>query len=174
MGGFRERVAVESIRLQWQECPLSPPRSFPSASPTPLHCEVVSTQDAARLVVIGEFDLAAAPIVDKRLKALRDAGFRRLVLDLRRVTFMDASGLRLILAWSALVQVDGLVAFQVIPGPRAVQRVFALTATAGRITFVDGDDAASAAADGTGDGVVARFDRRSRAARPALTRAAGR
>jgi anti-sigma B factor antagonist len=148
-----------------------PPRSFPSALPTQLRCEVEGRQDAGHLVVIGELDLATAPVVHERLQALRDAGFRRLVLDLRRVTFMDASGLELILAWSALVQADGLIAFQVIPGPRAVQRVFALTATTGRIAFVDGDDAS--AADANGDGVVTRFDRSSRTVRSAL-RVAGR
>jgi anti-anti-sigma factor len=82
-------------------------------------------------VPAGELDIATVPAVDAQLGELRDAGFLRLVLDLRQVTFMDVRGLRLILDWSQA----GGVAFAVIPGPPQVQRIFTLTATAGLVTF---------------------------------------
>jgi anti-anti-sigma factor len=82
----------------------------------------------------GELDLATAPVIERRLADLRDAGFRVLVLDLRRVTFIDVAGLRLILRWT---QRGDVVRFAVIPGSRAVQRIFGVTATRGDVDFVD-------------------------------------
>jgi anti-anti-sigma factor len=96
----------------------------------------VPNRDAAHVVPTGEFDIALAPTVDARLAELRDAGFRRLVLDLRHVTFMDVFALRLILRWTSAGD-----AFAVIPGPPHVQRIFAVTATADRVAFVEADRA---------------------------------
>jgi anti-anti-sigma factor len=87
-------------------------------------------------VATGELDIAAVPLVDAQLREVRDAGFRRLVLDLRHVTFMDVRGLRLVLQWAEIARTDGVVAFDVIPGPPVVQRLFALTATADQVSFV--------------------------------------
>ncbi len=85
---------------------------------------------------VGELDLAAAPIVDGRLRELADDGSPALVVDLREVTFMDSSGLRLILAWDARAHGDG-VEFALIRGSDSVQRVFELTRVAERLTFVE-------------------------------------
>jgi anti-sigma B factor antagonist len=46
-----------------------------------------------QVVVLGEIDLITAPEVDRALKKLR----HRIVLDLRKVEFMDSTGIRLIL-----------------------------------------------------------------------------
>ncbi len=46
-----------------------------------------------QLVVIGEIDLATSSVVDSALSKLKG----RVVLDLRRVEFMDSTGIRLIL-----------------------------------------------------------------------------
>jgi anti-anti-sigma factor len=49
------------------------------------------------------------------------------VLDLRGLTFMDSSGLHLITRWVNEASQDGF-AFELEPGPPAVQRIFELTA----------------------------------------------
>jgi anti-anti-sigma factor len=57
-----------------------------------------------------------------------EAGFAQLVIDLRRVTFVDSSGLRaLIEARKAAAERE--IDFSVAPGPPGVQRVFRVTGT---------------------------------------------
>lgn len=45
------------------------------------------------LTVTGELDIATVPVVRDRLAGLTEAGARRLVVDLRDVSFMDSTGL---------------------------------------------------------------------------------
>jgi anti-sigma B factor antagonist len=45
------------------------------------------------LTIAGELDIATVPVVRDRLTAVTDAGARRLVIDLREVSFMDSTGL---------------------------------------------------------------------------------
>jgi anti-anti-sigma factor len=53
--------------------------------------------EEVRLAAIGELDLAASPKLDAQVSELLAAGFRQLVIDLRCVTFIDLSGVRLLL-----------------------------------------------------------------------------
>jgi anti-sigma B factor antagonist len=45
------------------------------------------------LTITGELDIATVPVVRERLSAVIEAGARRLVVDLRDVSFMDSTGL---------------------------------------------------------------------------------
>jgi anti-sigma B factor antagonist len=45
------------------------------------------------LTVAGELDIATVPVVRERLSALIEGGARRVVVDLRDVSFMDSTGL---------------------------------------------------------------------------------
>ncbi len=47
----------------------------------------------ALLTVAGELDIAAVPVLRERLAAISDTGARRLVADLRAVSFMDSTAL---------------------------------------------------------------------------------
>ena len=69
-------------------------------------CEVEPHRDAAHVMPVGELDLGAVPMVEARLSELYEAGFRRLVLDLRRVTFLDVAGLRLVLKWARQIDAE--------------------------------------------------------------------
>ena len=121
-------------------------------------CEVEPDHDAAHVIAIGELDIATARIVHEHLARLRDVGSRRLVLDLRQVTFMDAGGLNLVLAWRSQVHADGLVAFDVICGPGVVQRLFAMSNTVGLIDVVDASGAPVTRQNGDGS-LAAHLDR---------------
>jgi anti-anti-sigma factor len=59
--------------------------------------EVEPDRDAVRVCPIGEIDLSTVGQVRAQLDELRSAGFSRLILDLRRATFLDSSGVRLAL-----------------------------------------------------------------------------
>jgi anti-sigma B factor antagonist len=50
------------------------------------------------LLVSGEVDLAAAPELRTCLAELADVGVRHLVVDLRRVTFLDSTGVGVLVA----------------------------------------------------------------------------
>ena len=58
------------------------------------------------------------------------------MLDLRRLQFVDSTGLRLMLAWSARAREDGLT-FSLVRGSPTVQRLFELTGTTDHLSFVD-------------------------------------
>ena len=112
----------------------SPPPAVPDEES--LTCEVLTEADAARVCPSGTLDLATAPQLEQELERLRDAGIRRLTVDLRGLVFMDSSGLRLVLRWTDAGRADGFtVGF--LPGPPAVQRVFEVTGTVEHVAFLD-------------------------------------
>ena len=81
--------------------------------------------------------MATAPILAAQLMELRESGFRRLVIDLGRLDFIDSTGLRLLLAQDAAARQDGF-SIAMVPGKPAVQRVFELTKTLDVLPFIDG------------------------------------
>lgn len=83
----------------------------------------------------GEVDIATAPRLDLKLRELRDSGFDHLVVDLRKVVFLDSSGLRILLAWDDTARNEGLD-FELVPGPAPVQRLFDVTGVRDRLRFV--------------------------------------
>ena len=84
----------------------------------------------------GEIDLASVTVLEGKLRELRETGFDHLVVDLREVTFMDSTGLRLILGWDDESRAEGLD-FELIRGEPVVQRLFDITGVTGRLRFVD-------------------------------------
>jgi anti-anti-sigma factor len=93
----------------------------------PFTCQVSTEEGEAVLAPRGELDMATVGAVEERLKELRRSGVARVVLDLRGLTVMDSSGLHLITRWVNEASQDGF-AFELEPGPPAVQRIFELTA----------------------------------------------
>ena len=57
--------------------------------------ESVDDDGAARVILVGELDIAVADEVEERLRRLRDAG-SRVRLDLSQLDFIDSSGVRAI------------------------------------------------------------------------------
>jgi anti-sigma B factor antagonist len=104
--------------------------------PEPFRCEVETAHGQLHVIPHGEIDLASVGMLESKLRELRDTGFDHLVLDLREVTFMDSTGLRLILAWDADAREEG-VDFALIRGTPVVQRLFDVTGLAGRLRFVE-------------------------------------
>ena len=88
--------------------------------------------DLLRIALAGEFDLSGTAKVEP---VLREPGVGRRLLDLRRLTFMDSSGLRLILSANAAARREGW-SLQIVPGPPAVQRVFEICGVRDELPFV--------------------------------------
>jgi anti-sigma B factor antagonist len=100
-------------------------------------CELEPERERVRIRPIGEIDMATVSVVEAHLGELTAAGFKQITLDLRRVSFLDSTGLRLILEWDARSRADGF-AFRLVAGPPTVQRLFDLTDTTARLTFIAG------------------------------------
>lgn len=95
-----------------------PPESF--------RCETGRNGDSLWVRPIGELDLDTAPQLNDELTTARTGGAGRIVLDMRALTFMDSTGLRLVIRWDTDARQDGFQ-FAIVPGPEVVQRVFRLT-----------------------------------------------
>jgi anti-anti-sigma factor len=96
------------------------------------HCDARSLGDTTTLLPEGELDVATVPLLDE---ALRDAETAAtVVLDLRGLTFIDSEGIRLLLTWHRRSEAAGR-ALRLVPGPDAVQRVFALTGVTEALGF---------------------------------------
>jgi anti-sigma B factor antagonist len=66
--------------------------------PWPLVVEVDRPAPAAVTVeVLGEIDLATAPVLQERLESLLDTGVQDMILDLRGVPFCDVPGLNVLM-----------------------------------------------------------------------------
>ena len=78
----------------------------------------------------GELDLATVEALENEVCELRDAGFEEIVVDLRRLSFMDSTGLALLVTLRNDAMRTGY-RLTLRPGPPSVQRVFAITGTRG-------------------------------------------
>ena len=112
------------------------PQPMPPPEAEPFRCVTSHEYESAHILAMGELDIATAPILGEEIDALRSAGFRHLTLDLSSLDFIDSTGLRLILACDAEARQDGFT-IALIPGPPAVERIFELTNTRGRLPFID-------------------------------------
>jgi anti-anti-sigma factor len=85
----------------------------------------------------GEMDLSVIGSVDREIRRAEDGDAERIVLDLRELEFLDASGIRLLLHLSARSQSNGgrlRITRARLP---QVQRVIELTGAGDVLPFVD-------------------------------------
>jgi anti-sigma B factor antagonist len=64
----------------------------------PFRVDVRPEREIVRVVPVGELDLATAPLLERELHDLRDSGFEHVVLDMHKLSFIDSSGIRVVLA----------------------------------------------------------------------------
>jgi anti-sigma B factor antagonist len=85
--------------------------------------------------LIGEFDLASHDQFERAVDG-HDGPPRAIVLDLQGLTFIDSTGLRVIVAlWERSLQ-EGFD-FAIVPGSTQVQRAFALTGLDGVLPMAE-------------------------------------
>ncbi len=102
--------------------------------------DLKTTQEGqtARISFHGELDLASARRVEEELERVESAGPEHLVLDLRGLTFMDSTGLRLITSADSRAREQGR-RVTIVQGPDAVKRVFTITRLDERLDIVEGE-----------------------------------
>ena len=101
---------------------------------TAFDIETVRRGEDIVLVIEGEIDIATAPLLDDRLSAPEVASARTVIVDLDRVTFMDSTGLRVLVS-HALAETNGM-RLQLTRGSPQVQRLFAVSGMLDHLPFV--------------------------------------
>jgi anti-anti-sigma factor len=92
--------------------------------------------DAFVIALTGELDLATAGRVEQALAEGEASDVTSVVLDLSGLTFMDSTGVRLVLGAHARSRADSN-RLRVVRGGPAVQRVFELSGVAETLPFID-------------------------------------
>ena len=92
----------------------------------PFTIEVHPQREVVRVAPVGEIDLATVGRLRARIDELISAGFAQLTLDLERVTFMDSTGIRLMLELAHASR-DEHWELSVVEIPAPVQRVLELS-----------------------------------------------
>lgn len=84
----------------------------------------------------GELDMAGILVLERHLNEVEGEAPEVTVLDLRRLHFMDCSGVRALLAAQRRAAGTGGTLL-LVPGPEQVQRLLALTNTTSAFQFVE-------------------------------------
>jgi anti-sigma B factor antagonist len=89
------------------------------------------------LVVSGEIDLATAPVVERELLQAMES-HDRVAIDLSRTSYMDSTGLHVMMAADRRLRArNGRLL--IVQGPPQVRRVFELTGLNDRLDIVQGE-----------------------------------
>jgi anti-sigma B factor antagonist len=121
------------VRQSWSSSDGSGPSQAETSSE--FRVEVEPDRDVVRVCPVGELDLSTVGEVRAQLDELRSAGFSRLILDLRRATFLDSSGVRLAFDVHAASVAAG-TEFAIVPGPEDVQRTFEVAGLSDQLPFI--------------------------------------
>jgi anti-sigma B factor antagonist len=100
------------------------------------HVDVRSQGRAAIIAVSGELDLASSPSLEAELQRASGTDSELLVLDLRRLEFMDSTGLSVIVKAHQRLTDEGRD-LCLVRGSQQVQRLLDLTGVAERIQLAD-------------------------------------
>ena len=119
---------------------MSDPKFSPEPAPIPpaanFHCELQHDgHHAAWVTLDGELDLATVPELASRLEEALGST-RLLVVDLRQLTFMDSSGLSVLLEAHQTARRSGS-RLVLVRGPAQVTRLFDITGLSERFEFAD-------------------------------------
>jgi anti-sigma B factor antagonist len=103
----------------------------------PFEIEIIERDDAVVLVVEGEIDIATAPLLEQRLTEAEAGDAPQLIVDLDRVSFMDSTGLQVLVAHT-LSETNGR-RIRLTAGSPQVQRLFTVSGMADHLPFVSLD-----------------------------------
>jgi anti-sigma B factor antagonist len=103
-----------------------------------MHQIALTTDEVPQAAVVsisGEFDMSAVTDVERQIRPIEDR-VPVLVVDLRAVSFLDSSALRLVVELDAHARTRGQ-RFVLVRGPEQVHRVFRITRLDHQLEFVD-------------------------------------
>jgi anti-sigma B factor antagonist len=103
---------------------------------TILEVETVEADGLVRLVLKGELDLSTVGKVEEELRRVETDAPSLVVLDLSELSFLDSTGLRLVVTADQRAR-EGGRRLAIVRGPETVQRVFTITRLDERLDMVD-------------------------------------
>lgn len=116
---------------------------------TILDVEAAERGGFAHLVLRGELDLSTVPKVDEALRRIEESRPPLIVLDLSGLSFLDSTGLRLVVTADRRAR-DDQRRLSVVRGSESVQRVFSITRLDEHLDMVDDVSAVDAAGSAEG------------------------
>ncbi|MDA0174435.1 STAS domain-containing protein [Solirubrobacter taibaiensis] len=105
--------------------------------PKPFRCDVAQLDDTTHLRPEGELDISTVDEVERLLKGTLEGGAKRIVVDLRGLTFMDSTGITLLTRYNNAAGRDGYD-LALIQGDERIVRLFSLTGLDEYFTFIPG------------------------------------
>jgi anti-anti-sigma factor len=102
----------------------------------PLEIEEHLAGFAARLTLRGELDIATAPRLEEAIAGVLARDVRELTIDLRALSFLDSSGLRLFIVLAERAVAEGWSLALVRPEMPALS-IFQITRAEENLPFVD-------------------------------------
>ncbi|MGI8801502.1 MAG: STAS domain-containing protein [Solirubrobacteraceae bacterium] len=100
----------------------------------------VADRDARQhLTVQGELDLATAPLLDEQISLAERTDAPLIVVDLATVSFMDSTGLTVLLRANDRSRHNGN-RLRITEGPAQVQRLFEVAGVCSRLPLISPDD----------------------------------
>jgi anti-anti-sigma factor len=95
--------------------------------------DIVRRDDTTIVLVRGEIDLATGPRLDAAMSKAEESPANMIVVDLERVTFMDATGLGVLVRHASLE--GNARRLRITPGSPQVQRLFELSGARTQLPF---------------------------------------
>jgi anti-anti-sigma factor len=103
----------------------------PSPVPFAVSVDVVADRQYALVVACGELDVATVGLVRDTIAELTAQGFVEIVLDLRDLTFMDSTGVQLLMEQDAAAR-EACRTFSIVDDNPTVRQVLQVTGLEGR------------------------------------------
>jgi anti-sigma B factor antagonist len=103
----------------------------------PLEIEIEDVQGTPILRLSGELDLMGVDPLERALIAAQKVGSRRIVIDLRGLTFIDSSGLSVLLRAHENGRNGAGAPIELISGQPTIQRVFEITSLTEKLSWID-------------------------------------
>ena len=108
---------------------------------TPFEVESASEAQGARLKLSGELDIATVPRVEDAVAATLKGGVDTLTIDLSGLSFVDSSGLRMLIVLDQRAASEGWQLRLIRPGRQALT-VFRISGVEENLPFVEDAGAA--------------------------------
>jgi anti-anti-sigma factor len=113
-------------------------------SSSPFEVTIEQHGTAVHLTMTGELDISTAQRLEDDLRRIEPERPELIVLDLQGLTFMDSTGLRLLITADARAREDGR-RLAIVQGNEMVQRVMRLTRLDERLNIVEDPSALAGA-----------------------------
>ena len=98
--------------------------------------DVRTERGATVITVSGELDLASSPILEERLGQVFGSDATVVILDLRKLDFMDSTGLSVLINAHQTAE-EAARQLYLVKGPPQVQRLLSLTGVEERLSVLE-------------------------------------